>query len=196
MSKKNKLPRTTEAENRLGNNTIIFASVFALIVSFLLVGCGARKVNKTETEKTEKTEQTSVSEEKSVTESNVKTEVVTVENSNDSTITETVEIRPIDNTKPAYFDNNGKIESISNAYFYKTRTIKKSKTQKAHNEVSESKLNKTDEKALKTESKVLLKEKAVAKQTERESLFSWWWLLLIIPVGIAIRKWINNAWWV
>jgi putative copper export protein len=140
-----------------------------LFLLLLLVGCGARKVNKSTTETTTKSEIT-------LTDS---TKIETKEDIEATICTDEFEITPIDTIKPlVIIDSQGKKTTIVNGRIKKRTQIsrfKASKSQSAHN------THKTQNKATQT-------TKASVKHVERKEPFGWLWLLLIIAVILYIYR--------
>jgi len=146
-----------------------------LLILLLLVGCGSRKVNKSNTETKEKSEITIVD--------SLKKEIKT----DSSTQIDTKEfiIEPIDSIKPIIIiDSQGKKTSYLNARIKHKHEISRNKTLKNEIVQSSSKTNIKAEKQTQYE----------VKQVERkESIITslWWlWLLIILIVLYYInRKW-------
>jgi hypothetical protein len=142
-----------------------------IALSFLVMSCASRKVDrKEEKQKINFTEQVS---EETKTDSQTTTKVI------DTSTIDEIEIIPIDSTKPVVI--NGK-----------TYLNAKIKHVKRKNNINTDKVEKVAEiqrKAVKRELKIdnSIKE----KQTERESGFSWWWLLLLIPIYVIYREFKN-----
>lgn len=172
--------------------------VFMLTTLMSLSSCGARKVNKVDVSEKETVKKDSSYVKTDVIDLNSKTKVVTIENSKDSTIVETVEISPVDNQKPAYFYNNGKLESVTNAYYHKSKTIKRGIVSKSSNNVSELELNKKDTTYIKNNSVVAKSLDVKKTEIDREAFSLWWLLLLLIPVGLyfVYREVKDKVWWV
>jgi putative copper export protein len=140
-----------------------------LFLLLLLVGCGARKVNKSNTETTTKSEITVVDS----------TKIETKEDSEATICTDEFEITPIDTVKPLLIiDSQGKKTTIVNGRIKKRTQIsrfKASKSQSVHN------TRKTQKTATQT-------TKASVKHVERKEPFGWLWLLLIIAVILYIYR--------
>ena len=148
-----------------------------LFILLLLVGCGSRKVNKTNTETTTKNEITVVDSVKIVTNTNSNTEI----------IADNFEITPVDTLKMlVIIDSQGKKTSYLNARITKRHEISRNKTLK--NEIVQS--------SRKTNIKATKQTKQAVKQIERkESIVTslWWlWLILILIVTYYVsRKFIS-----
>ena len=140
-----------------------------LFLLLLLVGCGARKVNKSTTETTTKSEITVVDSTKIDTKEDIEATICTDE----------FEITPIDTIKAlVIIDSHGKKTTIVNGRIKKRTQMsrfKASKSQSVHN------TRKTQKKATKT-------TKASVKHVERKEPFGWLWLLLIIAVILYIYR--------
>ena len=140
-----------------------------ILIILLLVGCGARKVNKSNTETTTKSEITVVDS----------TKVYTKEISEGEICTDEFEITPIDTIKPlVIIDSQGKKTTIVNGRIKKRTQIsrfKASKSQSVHN-------------TRKTQNKATQTTKASVKHVERKESFGWLWLLLIIVVILYIYR--------
>ena len=137
-----------------------------LLSALLLIGCGTRKTQQTKTDVTTK----EVTTDNSVIETKTDTNTKVI----DCTLTDEIEIIPIDNTK----------EIIVNNKSYKNVRIKYKKTK---NNVTTNKVEKVAKKqqnAIKIKSKASIEVKQ--KETERNS--NYWWLLLLIPIYLLYRK--------
>lgn len=148
-----------------------------LFILLLLVGCGTRKVNKTNTETTLKSELSVVDSVKIVTNTDSNTEIIADE----------FEIIPVDSLKPIVIvDSKGKKTSYLNARISKRHETSRNKTLK--NEIVQS--------SHKVNIKATKQTKQAEKQVERkESIISslWWlWLILILIVTYYVsRKFIS-----
>jgi hypothetical protein len=140
-----------------------------LFLLLLLVGCGARKVNKSNTETTTKSEITVVDSTKIDTKEDIEATICTDE----------FEITPIDTIKPlVIIDSQGKKTTIVNGRIKKRTQISRfnaSKSQSVHN-------------TRKTQNKATQTTKASVKHVERKEPFGWLWLLLIIAVILYIYR--------
>jgi putative copper export protein len=140
-----------------------------LFLLLLLVGCGARKVNKSNTETTTKSEITVVDSTKIETKEDIEATICTDE----------FEITPIDTIKPlVIIDSQGKKTTIVNGRIKKRTQISRFKALKSttlHN------TRKTQKTATQT-------TKASVKHVERKESFGWLWLLLIIAVILYIYR--------
>jgi hypothetical protein len=137
-----------------------------LLLSILIVGCGTRKTQQTKTDVTTK----EVTTDNSVIETKTDTNTKVI----DCTLTDEIEIIPIDNTK----------EIVVNGKTYKNVRLKSKKTK---NNVTTNKVEKVAKKqqnAIKIKSKASIEVKQ--KETERNS--NYWWLLLLIPIYLLYRK--------
>lgn len=146
-----------------------------LFILLLLVGCGSRKVNKSNTETKEKSEIIIVD--------SVKKEIKT--DSSTQIDNKEFEIEPIDSIKPIIIiDAQGKKTSYLNARLKYKHEISRNKTLK--NEIVQS--------SRKTNIKAEKRTQIEVKQIERkESIITslwWFWLLIILIVLYYInRKW-------
>ena len=140
-----------------------------LFLLLLLVGCGARKVNKSNTETTTKSEITVVDSTKIETKEDIEATICTDE----------FEITPIDTIKPlVIIDSQGKKTTILNGRIKKRTQISRFKALKSttlHN------TRKTQKTATQT-------TKASVKHVERKEPFGWLWLILIIAVILYIYR--------
>jgi hypothetical protein len=137
-----------------------------LLLSILIVGCGTRKTQQTKTDVTTK----EVTTDNSVIETKTDTNTKVI----DCTLTDEIEIIPIDNTK----------EIVVNGKTYKNVRLKSKKTK---NNVTTNKVEKVAKKqqnAIKIKSKASIEVKQ--KETERNS--NYWWLILLIPIYLLYRK--------
>jgi uncharacterized protein YcfL len=140
--------------------------ILLFLITFLIVGCGSRKTQQTKTDVTTK----EVTTDNSVIETKTDTNTKVI----DCTLTDEIEIIPIDNTK----------EIVVNGKTYKNVRLKSKKTK---NNVTTNKVEKVAKKqqnAIKTKSKASIEVKQ--KETERNS--NYWWLLLLIPIYLLYRK--------
>jgi hypothetical protein len=142
-----------------------------IALSFLVMSCATRKTDrKEEKQKIDFTENVT---EETKTDSQTTTKVI------DTSTIDEIEIIPIDSTKPVVI--NGK-----------TYLNAKIKHVKRKNNITTDKVEKVAEnqrKQAKRELKIDNSNKE--KQTERESGFSWWWLLLLIPIYVIYREFKN-----
>jgi uncharacterized protein YcfL len=140
--------------------------ILLFLITFLIVGCGTRKTQQTKTDVTTK----EVTTDNSVIETKTDTNTKVI----DCTLTDEIEIIPIDNTK----------EIVVNGKTYKNVRLKSKKTK---NNVTTNKVEKVAKKqqnAIKTKSKASIEVKQ--KETERNS--NYWWLILLIPIYLLYRK--------
>lgn len=140
-----------------------------LFLLLLLVGCGARKVNKSNTETTTKSEIIVVDSTKIDTKEDIEATICTDE----------FEITPIDTINPlVIIDSQGKKTTIVNGRIKKRTQIsrfKASKSQSVHN------TRKTQKTATQT-------TKASEKHVERKQSYWWLWLIIIIAVILYIYR--------
>jgi hypothetical protein len=142
-----------------------------LILAITLVSCSTRKVNRTEIKET--------TEVKAIDTTKTVTNTQKFERSVDTSTVNEFEIVPIDITKPMVI--NGK--TYTNAIL-KRKVTKLNKVVEIDTKVAQIQ-RKGVNKAIKTDKTI--KE----KQTERESGFSWWWLLMLIPIYVIYREFKN-----
>jgi len=142
-----------------------------ILSAFVLFGCSSRKVNKTEVKET--------TEVKAIDTSKTVTNTQKFERSVDTSTVNEFEIVPIDINKPMVI--NGK--TYTNAIL-KRKITKLNKVVELTEKVAQIQ-RKGVNKAIKTDKTI--KE----KQTERESGFSWWWLLILIPIYVIYREFKN-----
>jgi preprotein translocase subunit SecF len=149
-----------------------FALRFILItLIFALSGCASRKVDrKEEKQKIDFTEKTS---EETKVDSQTTTKVI------DTSTIDEIEIVPIDSTKPVVINGktylNAKIKHVKRKNNITTDKVEK--------------VAKNQHKQAKRELKAETSSKE--KETERKSGFSWWWILLAIPIYIVYRKYLR-----
>lgn len=171
-----------------------------ILLSFLIISCGARKTQKTEVSKNETTETTTTSAEIAQVETSVKTEVSTIENKEDSSETEVTTIIPIDATKPAYFSYCGKTYNLGNSYFKKERIIKTGKSNKATNHIADIGKKVNNSKTTQMNNSVVKKNLTTEKQTEKENSINWWWLIIPLCIFAIIiwlyRKYKDQIWFI
>lgn len=147
-----------------------------ILILLLLVGCGTRKVNKSNTETTTKTE---------VTISDT-TKIVTNTAYNIETIKEDFDIEPIDSCKAiVIIDNNGKKTSYINAKIRHKRQTSVNKTLK----------NKILQSSRKENIKQTTQTKTSEKQIERKAsiITEFWylWIILLLIILYYLNKKIN-----
>ena len=145
-----------------------------LLILLLLVGCGSRKVNKSNTETKEKSEITIVD--------SVKVAIKT--DSNIEIQTNEFTIEPIDSIKPIIIiDSQGKKTSYINARIKHKHETSQNKTLK----------NEIVQRSTKTNIKAEKRTQIEVKQVERKEsiITSLWWLWLLIIILFLIRKFIS-----
>jgi uncharacterized protein YcfL len=140
--------------------------ILLFLITFLIVGCGTRKTQQTKTDVTTK----EVTTDNSVIETKTDTNTKVI----DCTLTDEIEIIPIDNTK----------EIVVNGKTYKNVRLKSKKTKNNVTTKKVEKVAKKQQNAIKTKSKASIEVKQ--KETERNS--NYWWLLLLIPIYLLYRK--------
>jgi len=147
-----------------------------LLVLLLLVGCGTRKVNKSNTETTTKTE---------VTISDT-TKIVTNTSYDIDKVVNDFYIEPIDTCKAiVIIDNNGKKTSYLNAKIRHKRETSRNKTIK--NEIVQSSRKENIKQTAQTKTSVKQIEKKASIITEL-----WWlWLLIFVILLYYLNKKLN-----
>lgn len=168
-----------------GNITFSIAFLFAIIIVICLTSCGARRVNKSNTEikETANTEISSIDTSKTVTKTDTNIKII------DSSISDEFIIEPIDSSKVSTFNNvTFKNSRLKHKKIFNNKVVDKTET-----------IAKNEQKAVKTNIKSNKSKttNVAVKNTERKS--SYWrllWFLLIIPIIIAYRKFKDNIWWV
>ena len=147
-----------------------------ILILLLLVGCGTRKVNKSNTETTTKTE---------VTISDT-TKIVTNTAYNIETIKEDFDIEPIDSCKAiVIIDNNGKKTSYINAKIRHKRQTSLNKTLK--NEIVQS----SRKENIKQTSQTKTSEKQIERKASIITEFWYLWILLLLIILYYLNKKIN-----
>ena len=147
-----------------------------ILILLLLVGCGTRKVNKSDTETTRKTE---------VTISDT-TKIVTNTAYNIDKVVNDFEIEPIDTTKAiVIIDNTGKKTSYLNAKIRHRREISQNKTLKSEIVQSSRKENIKQTQQTKTSVKQIEKKASIITEL-------WWlWLLIFVILLYYLNKRLN-----
>ena len=147
-----------------------------ILILLLLVGCGTRKVNKSNTETTTKTE---------VTISDT-TKIVTNTAYNIETIKEDFDIEPIDSCKAiVIIDNNGKKTSYINAKIRHKRQTSVNKTLK--NEIVQS----SRKENIKQTTQTKTSEKQIERKASIITEFWYLWLILLLIILYYLNKKIN-----
>jgi ATP-dependent Zn protease len=140
--------------------------LFLIATILCAIGCGARKTKQTKTDVTTKEVTTDNSTIETKTDANLKV--------TDCTLTDEIEIIPIDNTK----------EIIVNNKSYKNVRIKYKKTK---NNVTTNKVEKVAKKqqnAIKTKSKASIEVKQKASESNKGNFWNWIWLIVIL-IGVT-----------
>jgi uncharacterized protein YcfL len=144
--------------------------ILLFLITFLIVGCGSRKVNKSVTKEETQIEILDTSKTETKTDTNVK--VISCFESDEITIV------PIDSTKEIFV--NGKT--------YRNVVLKHKKV-KANKVVEQNKKEvKIEQKAIKTNIKK--QTQIEVKQIDKEpfNFLVWFWLILLIPIYLLYRK--------
>ena len=145
--------------------------ILSLILSIFSTSCSTRKVSKSEVKET--------TEVKEIDTTKTVTNTQKFERSVDTSTVSEIEIVPIDITKPMVVDGKTYLTAILKRKVTKLNKVVEIDTKVA--QIQQKGVNK----AIKTETTI--KE----KQTERESGFSWWWLLMLIPIYVIYREFKN-----
>jgi len=153
-----------------------------IILLLLLVSCGSRKVNKSDTtEAVKQLIETKMVDTSSTTiNTDLNTRVLDTSSSSE------IEITPLDTTKPFIYNNKVFKNAILRIKKHKnnisTQTTEKV-SEKRHNAVTTTSKDKT-------QAKINVVKKDIDK---KESLLSYWWILLLIAIGyIAYRVYDKN----
>lgn len=147
-----------------------------IFILLLLVGCGTRKVNKSNTENNTKTE---------VTISDT-TKIVTNTAYNIETIKEDFDIEPVDSCKAiVIIDNNGKKTSYINAKIRHKREKSLNKTLK--NEIVQS----SRKENIKQTTQTKTSEKQIERKASIITEFWYLWLILLLIILYYLNKKIN-----
>jgi uncharacterized protein YcfL len=148
--------------------------ILLFLITFLIVGCGSRKVNKSVTKEETQIEILDTSKTETKTDTNVK--VISCFESDEITIV------PIDSTKEIFV--NGKT--------YRNVILKHKKV-KANKVVEQSKKEvKIEQKAVKTNIKKQTQIEVKQIDKEQFNFLVWFWLLLLIPIYLLYRKYKNK----
>jgi hypothetical protein len=144
--------------------------ILLFLITFLIVGCGSRKVNKSVTKEETQISVLDTSKTETKTDTNVK--VITCFESDEITIV------PIDSTKEIFV--NGKT--------YRNVVLKHKKV-KGNKVVEQSKKEvKTEQKAIKTNIKKQTQIEVKQIDKEQFNFLLWFWLILLIPIYLLYRK--------
>ena len=144
-----------------------------LFILLLLVGCGSRKVNKSNTETKEKSEITIVDSLKKEIKTDSSTQIDNKE----------FEIEPIDSIKPIIIiDSQGKKTSYLNARLKYKHEISRNKTLKNEIVQSNSKTN------IKAEKRTQIEVKQIERKESIITSLWWLWLFIILIVLYYINK--------
>lgn len=161
-----------------------------LFITYLLIGCGAKKVNKQHTEKEVKTETIDIVKKDIAIDTNVKTEIKSFVIDSTKEEIEEIEITPIDNLKPAIFEG----KEITNTKVVK-RKIKRNKALKSESNTNTQLNKKTSDKTTENKKKQeQTKESNKTKDLDKKQfdplsfVISYWWLWLIILIVLYLLK--------
>jgi hypothetical protein len=147
-----------------------------ILVSFILIGCGSRKV--------------AIQEVKKDSLSQIDTKIVTDEKRKENKAIET-NINTISDAEETIFtpiDNNKEIIINGKSYFNVVLKVKKVKSNTLYN--NKETIAKTALKSTKTDtkSKTLVKEKSKIKNIDKKESLYWLLWLLLIPIGYYVYK--------
>jgi uncharacterized protein YcfL len=144
--------------------------ILLFLITFLIVGCGSRKVNKSVTK--EETQISVLDTSKTETKTDTNTKVISCFETDEITIV------PIDSTKEIFV--NGKT--------YRNVVLKHKKV-KANKVVEQNKKEvKIEQKAIKTNIKKQTQIEVKQIDKEQFNFLVWFWLLLLIPIYLLYRK--------
>lgn len=172
-----------------------------LLTALLLISCGSTKKLKQSQSVQIKSDTQTETVDKSQTTTNENTNVkiesqLNIDNVN-QTITETFTAKPIDNTKPAIFVDNGKTINLTNTELTKTKTsdFKRNIDKSAVVVESQKKVAQTVRNDVKTneKAKVEIAVKSSSKDLDRKQ-FDWTNIIIVCSicfVGVVIALW----WW-
>jgi len=173
--------------------------LITLLTALLLISCGTRKTQKslTKSESETKTEITIV--DKTVTEtkveSNVNVSTKTETNKETNETIKTVNVKPIDNTKPAtYKDEDGTVINLTNSELTKTiteRYDKEVKKDTSYIKLKE-KVDKNEEKDLNIKAKNETEASELNKNanTHRTNVGKWWQWSIFVGLVIGLFWWV------
>lgn len=162
-----------------------------LFISLLLTSCGARKVNRSNTQEKVKEKETELVKNDVVTTGNVKTETTTKTDKVTGEEIEETEVVPIDQSKTAIY----KGDTLKNTKLVK-RKIKRNKALKSETNTNTSNDSKTTDKTAKTRQKEKqTKKNEKGKEVEKKQFDpiamiwqNWWFILLLILAYSILRK--------
>ena len=138
--------------------------ILLILTVLLVVGCGARKVNKSQVEVKQETTSTT------------KDTISQVSEKNETLVDTTIQVircyEPIDSTKEMIIDGH-KYQNVR----FKTSSIKNGITSSKKEEsiLNGSKI---------TNEETITKIQEGTKYVDREPRFNWWWLLIVIVIGL------------
>ena len=140
--------------------------LFLIATILCAIGCGARKTKQTKTDLNTKEVVTDNSTIETKTDTNTK--VI------DCTLTDEIEIIPIDNTK----------EIVVNGKTYKNVRLKSKKTKNNVITTERKKVAETIKKDVKTKSKAKVEVKQKATESNKGNFWNWIWLIVIL-IGVT-----------
>lgn len=167
-----------------------------ILAAFLLISCGARKVNVSSSESNTKheTESTLIDKSKTITgsDSNVKTNINVERNEDTGTVTETYTDEPIDNNRPAIIiDKEGKKIELNNSKrtVSKITVLSSLKIKDLSNIVEVQKVSKVQQNSINSASReaVLLYKKEYKKDLDKKADYSWilWAILALLAIRVT-----------
>ena len=158
-----------------------------LLVLFFILSCGARKTENSKQEvKNDFDQTTNKSEIKAVdTDTNLKKEVKKEEN--DSSTVEKTSYSPIDPTKPAVINEDGKKTELNNSTLVKEKSTYKGNKKSAENTSTsiKSKVNQKNDNNARTKASESVANSS-GSTNRKQWTISYWWLILI-PIFLFLR---------
>lgn len=164
---------------------ILLISLFFALIAMGLISCGARKVNIEKQKEETKTEVTDNSVTDTKIDSNIKETTTVKTDDKNETVTEEISYTPADPEKESFIiEKDGTKTVLSNIKKTVKKTIQKNntQTQKSGNSEFMQKEAVKEQKSVKQVN--TSKKENKSKQTERTAISWYWYLLLIIPIGI------------
>lgn len=167
--------------------------IFKILITFLLVStiwllfsCGSRKVSTEKQKEETKTEfkDNSVTEKQS--ESNIKSDTAVKVDDKNETVTEEISYTPADPAKESFIiEKDGTKTVLNNVKKTVKKTIHKNNTQTQKSGNSELVQKEAVKEQKTVERKEVSKKEIKSKQTERTAISWYWYLFLLIPIGIV-----------
>lgn len=165
---------------------ILLISLFISFIAMGLISCGARKSNVEKQKEETKTELKDNSVIEKQSESNIKTDSTIKVDDKNETVTEETILEPADKSKESFIiEKDGTKTVLNNVKKTVKKTIQKNNTQtkKSGNSELIQKQAVKEQKVVKR--KEVSKKEIKSKQTERTAISWYWYLLLLIPIGIV-----------